>query len=235
MNMAIQSFNEGINEDNQKLDLYVNRAMAYEKKGKIDLAIQEYEYVLSINPSHAIAAHNLLNLQKTKVSDQHQLESLNAFIDENPAFAQGYVSRGLFYYDQMDFNLAKNDFEQALEIQPDNIDYLFNLALCEEKLKNTSHAIDLFLKVTSLEPGHSGAYFNLGNIQFKQNIFEEAISYYTIAHNLNPKNIIILYNRGLAYHESGQDELACQDMVEVRKVNNTLADSFFTKYCKTAK
>jgi len=231
---AIQSFNEGMSEDNRDLDLYVNRAIAYEKLGETNPAIQDYQYVLSKDPSHAIATHNLMNLQKTQFTDFEQLKSLDEFIDENPSFAQGYSSRGLFYYDRKDYNSARLDFEKALEMQPDNIDYLFNLALCQVNLKNISNAEELFLKVITVDPVHSGAYFNLGNVQFKQMHFEEAISYYTIAHNLNPKNISILYNRALAYHKNGQNEKACQDMGEVNKVDPELANTFYTKYCNSA-
>ena len=120
-----------------------------------------------------------------------------------------------------------------MKFDPSNIEYLFNLALCNDKLKKTDQAEELFLTIIELDPGHSGAYFNLGNLQFKVKLFDEAISYFTIAHHLNSKNAFILYNRALAYYEKNMMEKACLDMMEVKKLDNSLASDFYNKFCAT--
>lgn len=228
---AMQSFNEGMKIDAKAVDLYINRAIAYEKLDQTNLAMQDYEYVLKMHPSHVIATHNLIQLQASIDVNHSQLESLNEFIEENPHFAQGFASRGLYHFENGEYEASCRDFKKAIKIQPENIDYLFNLALCQDKLSNSERAEALFIRVLESDPGHSGAYFNLGNLQFKQNHLKEAISYYTIAHNLNPENIYILFNRALTYHKQGHVDKACEDMEEVRKSDHILANPFYQKYC----
>ena len=228
---AILSFDNGIKTNTKSIDLYINRALAFEKLGEIAPAIRDYEFVLSKKPNHPIATYNLMNIRKNHDSVNDQLEALSSFIEENPSFSQGYASRGLFYYNATNYESALSDFNVALKLNPENIDYLFNLALCHEKLKKTYEAAKLFLTVIELDPGHSGAYFNLGNLQFKQGLFDDAITYYTLAHHYNSKNASILYNRALAYFEKNLLKKACQDMIEVKKLDSSLANDFYRKHC----
>lgn len=231
--LAIKSYDIGIKIDKNSIDLYINRALTFEESGELDRAIHDYEFVLSNHPDHPIATYNLLNIQKNHKQDSGHLESLDFFIEENPSFSMGYEARGLFYFEFKDFESALSDFKKAVKFDPENIEYLFNLALCNEKLKRTDEAEELFLMVIELDQSHSGAYFNLGNLQFRQGLFDEAISYFTIAHHLNSKNASILYNRALAYYEKNLIEKACLDMIEVKKLDDSLGSSFYKKYCTT--
>lgn len=228
---AIISFGYGIKTDANSMDLYINRALAFEKLGETTGAIRDYEFVLSKIPNHAIATYNLMNIRKIHDPVYDQLEPLNSFIEENASFSHGYASRGLFYYNAANYDSALSDFNKALKLNPENIDNLFNLALCHEKLKNTDRAAELFLTLTERDPGHSGAYFNLGNLQFKQRLFDEAIIYYTLAHHYNSSNASILYNRALAYYKIKQIKKACLDMTEVKKLDSSLANDFYEKHC----
>ena len=228
---AIQSFDKGIKADENLLDLYINRALTFEKSGEIDRAKRDYDFVLSKNPNHALATYNMLNIDKSHNQISDHLGSLDSFIEENPSYSMGYEARGLFYFESNDFESALSDFKKAVKFNPENIDYLFNLALCNGKLNKTDEAEALFMKVTELDPGHSGAYFNLGNLQFKQGSFDEAISYYTLAHHLNPENASILYNRAIAFNEMNMTEKACLDMMDVKKLDESLGSGFYNKYC----
>lgn len=232
---AIKAYKNAINEDQNSIDSYLNRAVSYEKTGAIDSAINDYKYVLSKVPNHAIATYNMINLEKNDSNDIHLLNSLNAYITENPSSAEGYESRGLYYFEIQNFDLAEKDFIEATNINPLNLDYLFNLALTLEKANKPAQAEKLFIKVTELDPGHSGAYFNLGNIEHRSSRYPEAIAYYTLAINLNPQNISILYNRALAYHENKQNKEACADMGKVMIADKNLADGFYTKFCSGEK
>lgn len=228
---AIDAFNKGIEVDNAALDIYVNRAIAYEKNANFQAAISDYTLVLSQLPDHPVASFNLLNLEKYNAPDADHINALNIFIVENPSNSEGYELRGLHYFETKKYDLALKDFQEASRINPENINIQFNLALTFARSNNLHDAETIFLQIIETDPGHSGAYFNLGNLLFRKSQYKDAISYFTLAHQLNPANKLILYNRALAYFESGQKQMACTDMQTVMKADKELANSFYTKYC----
>ncbi len=226
---SVHAYSQGIELNPKKSDLFVNRALAWEELGETSLAIDDYEVALATTADHSIAAYNLMRLKKApKV---HELHELDNFISDNPEFAPGYNSRGLYYYNLGKYGLASRDFKVAVELDPENVNYLFNQALCHEKQNNIASAESLFIRIIEIDSRHSGAYFNLGNMQFKQRAFEEAISYFTLAHHSNPENMDILYNRALSFQKNGQLDLACEDMEKVQKSDYPLAQKFINKYC----
>jgi tetratricopeptide (TPR) repeat protein len=230
-NGAIETFNQGLAVDQKNLDLLVNRARAYEKIGNINLAINDLEQVMKENSRHAIASINLIRMKKQMNNGSDYLASLNRFVLENPNNAEGYLSRGIYFYENMFFESALLDFEEASSQDPDNIDYQFNLGLCYSKLNQLKDAEETFSTVIEKNPNHSGAYFNLGNLKFKAESYEDAIAYYTIAHHKTPQNPLILYNRALAYGELAQYDNACKDITEARLIDAKLGERFFQKFC----
>ena len=228
---AILAYDSGIYLDETYIDIYINRAISYEERGDIRLATLDYEYVLSKMPNHPIASFNLIYLQKGQNQDENIKDKLTAFILDNPLIADGFASRGLYYYEMQQFDLAQLDFLEATRLDPSNINYQFNLGLALEKTNNAIEAEQILINITEREPEHSGAYFNLGNIKHKSSQFQEAIAYYTLAHHYNRKNIFILHNRALSYLENDQKEKACEDMAKVLQVDKALAANFISTYC----
>ena len=230
---ALLYFNEALTNNPKATDVLVNRAKCFEAKGSVELAIQDYQTILENDPEHTLASFNLLQIHKKQQSENEVQHSLDEFIDQNPNIAEGYASRGLYHYGQKEFQKALTDFQSAARLEPSSIDYKFNLALALEKNEKLSLAELQLLEVIELDPSHSAAYFNLANIQYKSAKYEEAISYYTIAHHYNPQNIYILYNRALAYFNNDQVKEACADMKEVLQVDQSLAAEFYGLHCST--
>ena len=228
---AFEALNNGIESDPSYSDLYLNRAIAHEKNMDFEAAIQDYNTVLLRNPDHPVASFNKINLQKHHQKDTELIYSLNNYIEEYPTKSEGYELRGLHYFETGRYTMALGDFQEAAKINPDNLNNLFNLALTYSKTGQTHESEVIFLQIVEADPGYSSAYFNLGNLMFKRSKYEEAISYFTLAHQYNPTNKLILYNRALAYFEDGQQQMACLDMKLVMEMDRELAENFYTRYC----
>ena len=230
-NSAIEAFNQGLDSDQKNLDILVNRARSYEKLGNIELATIDLEQVIRENPNHSIATINLIRIKKQLENGSVYLDNLNRFVSENPENAEGYSSRGIYFYENMFYESALLDFIEATSLDPENIDFQFNLGLCYSKANLLNDAENAFLSVIDKDPNHSGAYFNLGNLKFKAEDYKNAIAYYTVAHHKTPKNPLILYNRALAYGKLTQYDSACEDIAEARLIDPKLGERFFQKFC----
>ena len=224
---AISAFTEGLKTDKNYVDLLVNRALGYEALGEHDLARTDYTTALLISPDHETASLNLLRLQ----SEDERLESLNTFIASNPDHPQGYANRGLLHFSNSNYQAAEGDLTAAFELNPENNDYLFNLALSKLKTGKLTESEELFMELIDREPKRAGAYFNIGNIHFTQKSFDTACSYYSIAIQLQPNMPVYLYNRALAFYENDQRDKACEDMRLAHLLDPAIGNDFLIKYC----
>jgi len=85
---------------------------------------------------------------------------------QNPLDARIYYSLGVLYSEQGDSVKARGNFQQALELNPDYSEALFNLASLEEAQGNISQAITFFNKVLDLPSTHRRlAYMTLLRLQ----------------------------------------------------------------------
>jgi len=84
------------------------------------------------------------------------------------------------------FSVAKQLFIEVSEQDPDNIDALFKLGVCNFKLKEFRQAEIRFNIVTNQHPDHSESWYYLGLLHEQQGNSEKAESYYRAALKLNP-------------------------------------------------
>ncbi len=224
---AMFAFNSGLEAEPLHTDLLINRALVYEQLGQLEKARFDYKTILQHNPDHNIASINILRLQ----SSDEKLQSLNSYIIQHPEQSIGYADRGLAYHDAEDYEKAESDLVMAYQIDPDNIENKMNLALTKLKLDKLAEAEKLFLEISEKDHYSEKAYFNLGNVKFKQNNYEEAISFYTLAINFNSNNPSYLHNRSLAYYENNEIEKACEDMKIAQLMNPEIGVEFAEKYC----
>ena len=76
------------------------------------------------------------------------------------------------------------DISRALEISPKNAEILTNKGVIEEALLHPSEAITCYKAAIAAEPTYSLAYFNAGNIFYKQKSWEIAVTYFTKVNEL---------------------------------------------------
>lgn len=226
---AVQSFGQGISTSSDYPDLYINRARAYEKTGNSKEATLDYKMVIIKKPENQIAKYNLVKLQSKHATGN--LQFLNKFISAYPSMGEGYAERGMYYYESQIFASAISDYKMALKLQPGKIDYLFNLALAYERNDNRCEAENYLIIVTEIQPKHLEANFNLGNLHFKNKKYDDAISYYTLALQIDSMDAKILYNRALSYHKLNMQIEACIDMRIVERIDNSLSKEYLSKFC----
>ena len=84
------------------------------------------------------------------------------------------------------FALAEGCFEEALEYQPGNAIYWYNLGNAQRELGKTQTAQESFAKSIQFDPNDADAHNNLGNIQRELGKLDKAIARYENALKLNP-------------------------------------------------
>lgn len=131
------------------------------KEGRIEEAGQRYQRVLELEPRNPYAQAGLIAI--IGGADPQASESrLRQLIGREPS-AFLYFTLGNLYADQGQWPGAQQAYFQAFQLQPDNPDYAFNLAVGLEHLGQIRPALDYYRKALDLS-------FRKGRANFDQNL-----------------------------------------------------------------
>jgi Flp pilus assembly protein TadD len=82
---------------------------------------------------------------------------------------------------------AEEAYRKALELDPDKVTALFNLALLQQQHGERREALSLYKKVVSLQPGHAWAHYQIGTLYESWDENSKAIAEYARAFALDPQ------------------------------------------------
>ncbi|MGI0495510.1 tetratricopeptide repeat protein [Alkalinema pantanalense CENA528] len=109
--------------------------------------------------------------------------------------------RGCWYRRNNQEEAALKDLQQAVEIDGEDSEYWFDLALTCQNLKRYDEAITAYQKAIELNPKFAYPHNGLGAVYYYQKRYDEAISAYQKAIELDPKYASPHYNLGNLYQE----------------------------------
>jgi Tfp pilus assembly protein PilF len=198
---------------------HYNLGIALAVEGKSEEAKAHYLAALSSNPSCAEAAYNLGVLYACEEKPAEALEYLGQTIRLNPRFAVAYYWRAVVQAVQQRFEEANADYRRALELQPEMIEALNNLAWIlaanpdarfrdgPEAVRLAERACDLTKHQTPLFIGTlAAAYAEAGRFPEAIKTAEKARALALAAGQdaLAKRNLVLLelYRSERAYHES---------------------------------
>lgn len=119
--LAIDYLNSTININPKNLNAMYALGLFYQEHGMIQKALDTYQNILTIDPKHADALHNVgyINLVEKK-SYQDALTLFTKAIEVDTNFFEAYFNRGITYEKLNDSKKAQQDFKKVLEIQPNH-------------------------------------------------------------------------------------------------------------------
>ncbi len=183
---TIEYFGDKLKENPKDYFALTERGIAYNLNDQFEESIIDLNLVLSIQTTNTEAlyyrANSYINLNKydEAIIDLTKLIELN---DSN--IAEKYNNRGNAYLKIKNFELALNDFNSAIKLEPFYANYIFSRAYL---------------------------YQTTGKLL-------EAISEYDRVIELDPDNCIALTNRGEAYYELGEKDMAKIDFLKAKEMD----------------
>jgi tetratricopeptide (TPR) repeat protein len=139
---AIADFTEAIKIGKDLPDMlrsgpYINRGMAYEKKGDLDAAVDDLNKAIKIQSNNVYAYHDRGEIYRKRNDLENAIADFNKAIKVNSKFAPAYRSRGLVLLSQGQDAEAQLDFDKFLELVPNAKDSLEH-EIADIKAKRTS-------------------------------------------------------------------------------------------------
>ncbi|NPA31677.1 MAG: tetratricopeptide repeat protein [Chloroflexi bacterium] len=140
---------------------YYYRALLHLELGEDEAALEDLNKAIEQNPHfpEAFAARGNVHLSLGR--------PVSAVEDFNKALQFGladeasvYINRGLAYFQMDIYDLAEQDFQKALELNPESEAAWFNLGSLYLKQGRDEEALEAFNKVVELNPDMAAVYFN---------------------------------------------------------------------------
>ncbi|NOU26168.1 MAG: tetratricopeptide repeat protein, partial [Methylotenera sp.] len=186
-------------------------------------ALKNYQQALLRNPKDLEAQVNCGNLcielhryEEAAGYFRRLLRILKTNLDVRNALCYALQELGNDSHANGRYAMAEACFQEALEHQPANAAYLYNLANAQRELGKPKEAAIHYQKSIQLNPNDADTYNNLGNVQRELGQLDLAITSYQKALDLNPK----LYHARV--HLVHQKQHICdwqgleQDIAEIR-------------------
>jgi tetratricopeptide (TPR) repeat protein len=153
------------------------------------------------------AQPNDLNVN-SKLADAYrlsgQLDKAEEVYDQmariNPADAKTYYRQAMGMYNEAkDFKGALGPAKKLVDLEPGNVENIFNLGLMQFQLQDYPEAEAAFKQCLAAKPDFDTAWFQLGASYFNQKKYREAIEPYKKYTELKPDDPVGWLNVGVSY------------------------------------
>ncbi|OWF38627.1 Tetratricopeptide repeat protein 13 [Mizuhopecten yessoensis] len=138
-------------EDHLYLPSYYHLGLTMYYRGKIRNAIEVFKEVLKIKPDYVDASTSLAQAFKELGNLRASRGKFNHSLNINPSHSQSLQLRGNMLYHSGETVKAAQDFKKCTEIDPENINCQYMLALCDAAVGKFYDSVKATTKVRTIQ------------------------------------------------------------------------------------
>jgi len=185
--------------DPEAVDCYTYIARAYAQQGKLTLAIDAYQKILSISSKKAEVYAELGLLHSKQQSPREAAWHYKRALELKPKWPELQYNLGVILHQLGNWQEAIAIYNQALKIKPDYAAAYFNLGVLYDQKGELENAIAAYQQVIALQSNLVRAYSNLGSTFARQKKYTQAIAAFKQGIALNPTWATLHNNLGQVY------------------------------------
>jgi cellulose synthase operon protein C len=190
-----------------------------EQKKDLAGAEQELHLASDLDKKNGEALVKLGMVQSARGNIDQALETYLEGSKTNPKEMVFYLLAGNIYENKQDWDRAKQQYQKALEVQPENPLASNNLAyVMLQQGGNVDVAFAMAQTARRQLPDNPNSADTLGWAFYHKHVYTSAINLFKEAVKREPDNALFNYHLGLAYAKSGQAALARQQLDRVVKI-----------------
>ncbi len=149
---------------------------------------------------------------------------------KDPLSAEEHLELGVAYESSGELELARREYERALDKNPDLTQALINLGNVHYQMEDYLLAEKEYCRALKLNPQNGDLYNNLAWVYLSQERFEQAQQAIAQALSLNPTHRHIYHDtQGVIYHRQGRYQEAVQSFKEAIRVSPEGSSKFLSE------
>lgn len=226
---ALIYLDSAIRHSAEEPDFYAEKGKALALKGQKEEAKVNYQKALELNPEHYLSRQRLVFL--TQSTDEEALEQLTQTIASAPENPEPFKQRGFYRMSKNDPSGAKEDFLQALSLDPEDAQLWFYLGKSWVLLKNYRESERAFAKAIVLDPQNTEYLLHRGQSRYRMNEFQNALADFTLVTIYDPDYDSGYYHKGITLQRISGGKTGCADLKKAMDLGMTEAKSAWQKAC----
>jgi tetratricopeptide (TPR) repeat protein len=203
----------------------MQRAMRFQKQGRLDKAAEAYQAILAGQPTHFEAAHQLGIVRYQQGLYAEALHYLNEAVSLNPSDIGVLSNFGVILQSLGQASDALACYDKVLAINPDLPEALYNRGNALRQLKRPEEALANFDRAIAIRPQFAEAHNNRGNALRELDRPEDALASYDNALAIKPRLVDALYNRGSLLKELNRPDEAPASYKKALGINPNSAEA----------
>ena len=199
-------------------------ALLEERKDLVG-AEQEFKQASDLDKKNSEALVKLGMVQNERGATDQALQTYLDGSKSSPKEITFYLLAGGIYESKQDWDHAKQQYQKALEVQPDNPLASNNLAyVMLQQGGNVGIAFRMAQTARQKLPDNANAADTLGWAFYHKHVYTSAINLFKEAVKKEPDSALYNYHLGLAYAKTGQAGLAKQQLDRVVRIKPNFPD-----------
>ena len=186
-------------------------AVSLHRSGKIAEAEDIFRQIVSHQPDHMNAMHNLGICLSQRGDFAAALPCYAAVLAAMPNHAGAMNNIGNAMQGLRRFEDALTRYDQAIELMPGNATFHNNRANVLKELKRYAEAMESYNKALSIRPDVANAWYNRGTMLNELGRYHEALPDFDRAIGLKPDHAKAFCHRGVAFNGLGRVQDALGD------------------------
>lgn len=189
--------------------IYAIAARIHEDAGHHDVALQEFEQALKLDPRNADAHLGRATVYEHLGRIKDAEDEYKTAIAMRPDYWLGISELGSFYVRQNRPDDALREFRREVDVIPDSANAHSNYGAMLSRVGRSAEAIVELQKSLSISESYA-AYANLGILYYRQKDWANSARMTEKALSLNPNDYRVWANLGIAYEEMGDASKAAE-------------------------
>lgn len=140
-------------------------------------------------------------------------------LEGDSEFALAHNGMAIALFSKHRYKDAEFHFKKASEIEPDNTDFLINLARLYQFLNDYKKCFIKYEEAININPKDTSLHFDLGNILLKQGDLKKAMFHFSEVIRLDPNNAEAYYAAGIIFAKSKMYEKAEKFFLKALEIN----------------
>ncbi len=140
--------------------------------------------------------------------------------------ATAHNNRGVAYRLKGDYDLALNDYNEAIRLTPNSASHYNNRGIIYRIKHDYDRAIADYDEAIWLKRDYVAAYYNRALAYSDKGEYDKALTDFGVVLQFNPRNGLALYARGITLLKTGNAEAAKADIGAARTINPDIDKEF---------
>jgi tetratricopeptide (TPR) repeat protein len=223
----VDSLSSLIRKDPQNDQLFSERSNAYFILKMADSAINDIEIAHRLSPERAGYLLRRADMELMRGQVEMAKTALTKILDRTPNHLEANLKMANLYMILEEYDMSRKILGLILKAEPNIPQALFLRSMVSQLEGNYQQAINDLMKAVTYEPNYYEAQNMLGLLH-SYNRNDVAIDFFNNAINLRPDYVEPRYNLGYYYQETGRNDLAIKQYVEIiNNIDSTALDPLF--------